>query len=228
MHDHRKFMKQLTAPVAGLVAVALVVGVTTAVGNGTPQVPDPVHVERVAAQPEVHKAGAAVSAAVGAFTAGGGSAVSVSDQARLRNALGGDAGFARGAIEYADFSQARSAPIEGSTGAAWIVPSGDQVCLVLADPGNGLASTCQTVEGIKAGRGVLALTPRADSIDQSSVVAVVVPDGGTAPTLKTSRDTETLSVHGNVAATIASAGDELRTAAGPFVLAKQNTANAAG
>jgi hypothetical protein len=184
----------------------------------------------VAVQPEVHKADAAVSAAVGAFAASSSSnAVSVTDQNRLRNALGGDAGFARGAVEYADFSQARSAPIEGSTERAWIVPSGDQVCLVLADPGDGFAATCQSVAAIKSGRGVLALTPRANSTDSSSVVAVVVPDGGTAPTLKTSRGTGALSVHGNVAAIRATAGDELHTAAGAFVLEPQQaSAGSAG
>lgn len=145
--------------------------------------------------------------------------VPIADQTRLKNALGGNASARHGAIAHADFSKTRSAPITGSDDRAYIVPSGSKMCVILPDPGDGFASTCQKLSDVEAGHGVLYLTPPLRSSDTTVWVAVMVPDGASDPTLMSADGSSTpLRTVGNIAATRATVGQQLHTAGGTISL----------
>jgi len=219
MTVHKRRVWWLTLAVA--CAAALISGVALAVGSDEAPPADVVHVDRQPVGQDVHQATDAVVAAFATFAAtSAGNTVSIEQQSVLRNQLGGGTADERGPIANADFSMARSAPIQGSAAEAYVVPSGDQVCLVVPDPGDGFGATCQTVDAIKAGRGVLTLTPRPETGDTFALAAAIVPDGGRAPTLETPRGTKSLEVHDNIAATVATTADKLQTTAGTISLAR--------
>jgi hypothetical protein len=140
-------------------------------------------------------------------------------QQQLRDAFGGDATAEHGAIAHADFSLTRSAPIAGSSASAYLAPSGKKVCIVVPDPADGFAASCQTVAAIEDGRGVVTITPPKDSARTDAIVAVAVADGDTAPTLTSASGRKIqLAVHGNLAAASASIGDQLRTEGGTILI----------
>jgi hypothetical protein len=66
---------------------------------------------------------------------------------------------------------------------------------------------------------VLTLTPQPGSTDTTALVAVIVPDGGDAPRLRSAKGATPLTVSGNVAASVASTTDTIDTAAGKLSLA---------
>jgi hypothetical protein len=214
----RRFL--VGSAVSVLATASLAGGVGLAVGSDSAPALAPIHVDRQVTNQEVHQANAAVLSAFSTFAhPSGDSAATPAEQATLRNALGSDAGTEYGAIGHADFSMARAAPIQGSSQRAWLVPSGDEVCVVLPDPEDGFAATCHTLTQIKAGEGVLALTPQRGSATKTSLVAVIVPDGGDAPALEHPDGSKRLSSSGNVAAASASTSDRIATSARTFSLA---------
>ncbi len=127
----------------------------------------------------------------------------------------------RASFARADYAAARRAPMSGSSDDAWVAPSGDRVCVYLPDPVDGFGTTCASLADAQAGRGVGILTPQANSSDQHIRVAILVPDGGTAPHLITTDGTDsTLSVTNNVAAAVLGPNAaKLETAAGTLNLA---------
>jgi hypothetical protein len=214
----RKYL--VGSSVAALTAVSLALGVGLAVGSDTAPDSGQRHTDRRVTNQEVHPATAAVTAAFSAFShPSADSVTTAAEQAELRNELGAASGTDYGAIGNADFSMAKAAPISGSLEPAYLVPSGDQVCIVLPDPGSGFGATCQTLSAIKAGKGVLTLTPQPGSTETTALVGVIVPDGGGAPSLETSKGSASLRASGNVAASIASTKDTITTAAGNLSLA---------
>lgn len=126
----------------------------------------------------------------------------------------------RDSITRADYAAARPARMSGSGDDAWIAPSGDRVCVYLPDPVDGFGTTCASVADARAGRGVGVLTPQANSSDQGIRVAVIVPDGASAPDVIAADGTEsTLPVVNNVAAGVLPlSAAKLRTAAGTLNL----------
>jgi hypothetical protein len=127
----------------------------------------------------------------------------------------------RATFTRADYAAARPVHVSGSSDDAWLAPSGDKVCVYLPDPVDGFGTTCVSAADAQAGRGVLVLTPQANSSDQHIRVAVIVPDGGAAPDVSTADGTEsTLPVVNNVAAAVLPASAaKLETAAGALDLA---------
>jgi hypothetical protein len=212
--------RYLAGPIVATLAVgSLAVGV--ALANGSDSNTDDVstNVARKVVDQEVHPAAAAVVASFSAFAQPSSeSSATPAQQAALRNALGAGPDADYGAIGNADFSMAKAVPVQGSSQPAWLVPSGGQVCIVLKDPVDGFGATCQTLSAIKAGRGVLTLTPQKGSADTTALVAVIVPDGGEAPLLETAEGATRLAARDNVAASVASTSDKIRTAAGSLSL----------
>lgn len=205
--------------VATLTVASFAVGVTLASGDDHPTDAVATKAAREVTNQEVHQAATSVMTSFAAFAHPSSASVTTpGEQAALRNALGAASDADYGAIGNADFSMAKGVPVQGSSQRAWLVPSGGQVCIVLQDPVDGFAATCQTVSAIKAGRGVLSLTPQKGSADTTSLVAVIVPDGGEAPSLETARGVARLAVRSNVAAVVASTSDRIRTAAGSLSL----------
>jgi hypothetical protein len=197
--------KKKTALLIGLVAAAVC---TTAVafasvdsplirdskGGTTPQTVAPTSAEIMAAFP--------------AFSVGPASADDVTYQQLMRDELGSTSDADHGAIGTADFSHAVSAPIAGSTRLAWLVPSGDQACLVLPDPAGGFGASCSSLSQIAAGHGFVVLGPPAGSSDATATVAVMVPRGGTTPEIVSASGAVTrLEVQGNVAAAVVPVGE---------------------
>lgn len=131
-----------------------------------------------------------------------------------------DASFAerRGALVDTDFSLARPATVNGSSGHVWIAPAGEQVCLFIPDPVDGYGATCSTEDDINAGRAIAVLAdPSGDGSDV--VVAAMVPDGATAPEVTDSAgDSSFMPVSGNVAAARLPVSSSVRTAAGTIDL----------
>jgi hypothetical protein len=206
--------KHLAGTTAVLAAVSLAAGVGLASGSNGASPPDLVQANRQVTNEDVHPGSSSVLAAFSTFSRPAADSVATpSQQTELRNALGADAGADFGAIGHADYSMARSAPIAGSPLRAWLVPSGDQVCIILPDPGSGYAATCHTLAEIKAGKGILTLTPRADSKD-TPLVGAIVPDGSTAPTLASDARSTRLSASDNIAASTAALADHVGTPAG--------------
>jgi hypothetical protein len=204
---------------AALTTASLAGGVGLAVGSaGSTSGPGPIRVDRQVTHQEVHAPGAAAKSALAGF-APSGTAATPAQQATLRNALGADANADFGAIGNADFSLARGVPIRGSSQDAWLVPSGDEICIVLPDPLDGFGATCQTLSAIRDGKGVLIITPPAGSGDQTAVVAEIVPDGVDAPSLETPQGSKRLPLSGEVAASVASTSDKIATPRGTLSLA---------
>src|SRR5262249_27782156 len=120
----------------------------------------------------------------------------------MRNELGSASAVDHGAIGTADFSQAKAVSVPGSTARVWIVPAGDKACIVIADPTGGYGGSCNSLADIVADRAIGALGPIPDRQSPQTVVAVIVPDGGTPPSVRSANGAEqTLSVDNNVAAT---------------------------
>lgn len=206
--------KHLAGTTAVLAAMSLAVGVGLASGSNSASPPDLAPANRQVTNEDVHPGSASVIAAFSTFSKpAAGSGATAAQQTEFRNALGADAGTDFGAIGHADFSMARSAQIVGSSQRAWLVPSGDQVCIILPDPGSGYAATCHTLAEVKAGKGVLTLSPRADSTD-APLVGAIVPDGGTAPALASHANSTRLNTNNNIAASTAAPTDDVTTLAG--------------
>jgi hypothetical protein len=156
----------------------------------------------VTTQQRVASASAEITNAFAAFGASRARADRAAQQA-LRDVLGATSRAAHGPIGTADFAKASSAAIQGTSTRAWIVPSGDQACLVLPDAVDGYGASCGTLRDIAAGRGFVALGPPAGSTSQTATVAAMVPDRGAAPTITQADGSRTaLRVDGNVAAAV--------------------------
>lgn len=214
----RKYL--VASGLAAVTTASLALGVGFATGSGSAPASGTIQVDREVTNQEVHRATVAVTAAFSAFSRSSGDAIMTpAEQAKLRNQFGAASGTDHGAIGHADFSMAKAAPISGSEDRAYLVPSGDQVCIVLPDPGDGFGATCQTLSAIEAGRGVLTLTPHPGSASTTALVAVVVPDGGVAPSIRSAAGSVHLGVTNNVAASVVSTKDAVVTDAGALPLA---------
>jgi hypothetical protein len=121
----------------------------------------------------------------------------------MRDALASTSDADHGPIGSADFSDAVSSAIDGSSGLAWLVPSGDQACLVLPDPVDGYGAACSSLTDVAAGRGYLVLGPGLGSDGDTATIAVLVPQGGDQPQIENADGSRrSLSVDGNVAAAV--------------------------
>ena len=199
---------------AAITTVLMVGTVAVAVGLDLPMVTSP---GSATATPQlVDPTSDQVSANFSAFRAAP-NVSDVSGQNALRNEFG--SGGVGHMAANADFSDAKPSPVSGSGDRAWIAPSGDQVCVFLPDPTDGYATTCATPDDVKAGRGVLVLSPPAQG-EQLVHIAVIVADGGPAPVLTSDSGAKrTLVPTNNVASTVAPPTGRLTTDAGVIDLA---------
>lgn len=207
-------MNKLIAPVAALCLLTggSVIGVSLATGDQTPD-PQFKHVDRQVNDQTVDVPSASTTSPFSTFAKPStGAVVPDAEKAHLKNVFGGNDSARQGAIAHADFSKTRSAPIKGSGDRAYIVPSGTKMCVILPDPADGFASTCQKLSDVEAGHGVLYLTPPLRSSDTTVWVATVVPDGAPDPTLISADGSSApIETVGNVAATRAIVGQKLHT-----------------
>lgn len=207
-----KLSKKLVLAVATAAALALtIVGAAVATGSGIPLVYSPANAEPVAQNVATTSPDITDHFAVFAKQPG-----AAAGQQTLRNQFGRSTPGA--AASNADFDQAHSVPIADSASEAWIAPAGEKVCVFIPDPVDGFGATCATPEDAANGYGVGVLGPAAGSNDRSVRVAVIVPDGGKAPTVKVGGTERTLEVTDNVAAAVLAPEGELITDAGPINL----------
>lgn len=181
-----------------------VLGVSLATGDQTPD-PQFKHVDRQVTDQTVDAPSASTTSPFSTFARPSSNAVVPdADQARLKNALGGNASAPQGAIAHADFSKTRSAPIKGSDDRAYLVPSG---------------SKRQKLSDVEVGHGVLYLTPPLRSSDTTVWAATIVSDGASDPTLISADGSSTpIETVSNIAATRATVGQQLHTAGGTIAL----------
>lgn len=129
--------------------------------------------------------------------------VTASEAQDLRNQIGAASEADHGPVGLADFDSATTASVVNSSSRAVLVGSGDDACLVLPDPAGGYGATCANLDDVTSGHAFLALGPAAGSADNSATIAVVVPKGGKAPSVRDADGSESaLAVDGNVAAAI--------------------------
>jgi hypothetical protein len=129
-------------------------------------------------------------------------AVSEAVGQRLRDQMGTGGSPA---LAAADFDAARSVSVDGLT--AYVIPSGDEACLIEAVENGVLTGTCSSLDAIRRGRSFVL---RPVSSSEASVVALVA-DGQPAPTVVAADGTRTpLPVDDNVAAGTIDAADSLQ------------------
>lgn len=156
---------------------------------------------------------AAVRSAIAAFRAAPeASAADVATEESLKHQF---AGLGEGGLPVgsADFADAHSSAISGSTDKAWIAPSGGDVCTYLRDPANGWGGGCYSLSSVQAGDAYTILGGGVSGdLGNDVVVAVVVPEGNSAPqVVAPDGKVTTLSVAGNVAAAVVPSDDVLKT-----------------
>ncbi|MGH2906021.1 MAG: hypothetical protein ACRDKI_04545 [Solirubrobacterales bacterium] len=109
----------------------------------------------------------------------------------------------------ASASEARPARVDGTDRDVWISPAGNGgVCTFVPDALDGYAMSCATEEDIRSGAAVTLLGGGADeALQGAAIVAVVVPDGADAPTLKApDGDLSAVSITANTAAELVPLG----------------------
>jgi hypothetical protein len=153
---------------------------------------------------------AAVRGAIAAFRA---APLSGANDRKTEASLKREFGAIASPIGEAEFDQAQSAPIAGSTHSAWIAPSGGDVCAYLPDPVNGWGGGCYSLASVESGSAYVELGGGvAGNLGDTVMVAVVVPDGFAAPRVVAPDGTaRELPVAGNVAAAIVPSTDTLQT-----------------
>lgn len=101
-------------------------------------------------------------------------------------------------IARADFTKSRSVKIGSSNAKAWLVPSGDNVCVFIPDPYDGYGAGCMTLTDIREGHGFSFLS----GVENVYVVALV-PEGDEHPSVSSKSDPGTRLAHsGNASAGI--------------------------
>jgi hypothetical protein len=148
-----------------------------------------------------------VTAAISAFRAPSDSSHTATQQ-KLKSAFASaaESGLQSG---LAEFSSATPAPIAGASSQVWIAPSDGAVCTYIPDPVDGWGGTCATLSTVEAGEAFSILGGPNDDIGDTAIVAVVVADGGAAPTVVANGVTTALAVQNNVAAALVPTTDTL-------------------
>jgi len=120
------------------------------------------------------------------------------------------------AVSQTDWSQARSAPIQGSTARAWLAPAGSDVCVFAPAPNSSDApgGSCVGLDVANRGLGFTASIPKLDSASAANPklasFAVLVPDGMSGPKVEDpSGATTTIEPQSNIAAAVVPSADTL-------------------
>jgi hypothetical protein len=145
-------------------------------------------------------------------------AVSVETQQWLRSMFA--SAPAESMVAHADFERTQAVPVANSSMTAWVAPSGENVCMFIADPAGGAGATCSTPDQIKAGHAI-AILGRSAQLGSHVVVVVVSPDGAAPPRLTSASGKSTpISGTGNVAASLAPADATVNTSSESWPLSR--------
>jgi len=194
----KTWRRSLTAGVA-LVALLSIAG--AALGGS------PARLSGIVVDPPAQTARPMNAAVAAAFTALRDGAPDLAGGAKLKDAF--VHGAADSNLAHADFAHAVAVPISGSAMRAWIVPSGDHVCVFVPDPSSsGIGATCSSLDEVRAGLAVLVV-PEGNG---QAVVAIPSEDGAGPPQIESARGAvSSLPVQSNVAAAVVPASGALLT-----------------